>query len=83
MIARVLSFVAVVLTGIFITPLIALPLACFYAMRWFAPELLVVGFLIDCYFGAASSWPIFTLATFVIIVSAEAAKKYLLIKMIK
>jgi hypothetical protein len=80
MIARALSFVAVLLTGIFITPFISLPLACFYAMRWFGPELVIAGFLIDCYFGAASAWPLFTIATFLIVMVAEAAKKYLLIK---
>lgn len=83
MITRALSFVAVLLTSIFITPIIALPLACFYAMRWFAPELVVVGFVIDSYFGAASQWPVFTITTFLIVMIAEAAKKYLFIKMIK
>lgn len=80
MLQRFLSFLAVAILGIFATPLVALPLALWYATRWYALELILLGYVFDTYFGAAAPWPYYTLGSGLIVVIAEAAKRYLLLR---
>lgn len=56
---------------LFIAPAyISLALAGLYAVRWFAPELLLIGMSFDVYY-AAPVWPYYTLALTAIIIVAE------------
>lgn len=80
MIYRIISFIAVLIGSVFLTPLLSLPLACLYAFYYFAPELILLGFFIDIYFGQASQWPIYIIGTTTIVLAAEASKQYLLFK---
>ena len=83
MITRIAFFIGIFLIGIFTTPLLLIPLAIIYAYNYFAIELLVMGFLIDTYFGAASTLPLYTIGAFLIILGSETAKRYLFLKMVK
>lgn len=80
MIQRILFFIGIFLLSIFVTPFIFLPLVVLYVMRWFAPEILVTAYFIDVYFGAAGDWPLYIIGAFLMIIFAEAAKKYLMIQ---
>lgn len=64
----------------FVTPILAAPLAAYYAYRYFAIELVVLAFLIDAYFGQASEWPLYTIAAALMVLAAESAKRYLMLK---
>ena len=83
MIARIAFFIGIFLTSIFATPLLLIPAAILYSTQYFAPELLIVGLLIDTYFGAASGWPWYTIGAFLIVLGSEIAKRYLFLKMVK
>ncbi len=80
MIERLIFFVGLFVMSIFITPFIYAPFVFFYAMRWFAPEIILAGFLLDAYFGAASPWPLYVIGAFMIVLMAELAKRYLMFK---
>ena len=80
MIIRISLFLATLLATIFVTPILAAPLAGYYAYRYFAIELVVLAFLLDTYFGQASLWPFYTLAAFLIVLAAESAKRFLMLK---
>lgn len=80
MIFRLLSFVSIIILSVFITPLISLPIAFWYALRWYAPETIILGLIIDSFFGAASGFPFYTMAAFLMIISAEFAKASLMLK---
>ncbi len=67
-------------TTVFLTPFFSLPLAAYYAYRYFALELIVLAFLIDTYFGRAAEWPLYTIAAFAIVLAAESAKRYLMLQ---
>ena len=77
---RILYFIGLSLLSVFITPLIFVPLAIFYAIRYFAIEILPLAFLIDVYFGAANSLPLYTIGAFLLIVSLEVGKHFLMLK---
>ena len=80
MIYRAIHFLLLFILGIFVTPLISLPVAFFYAMRYFAPELILVGYLFDVYFGALFDFPYYTLVAGLIILSTEIAKRFLMLQ---
>jgi len=80
MIARASLFISTLLVTVFVTRILALPLAAYYAYRYFAVELVVLAFLIDVYFGQASNWPFYTLSAFLIVFAAESAKRYLMLQ---
>lgn len=77
MIVRFLTFIGTILLSLFVTPLIAGPVAIYYALRWFAPELILLGSLFDVYFGAIDTWPTYTLGGFLIVLASEIGKRYL------
>lgn len=80
MIFRIFSFVAIIILSVFITPLISLPIVFWYTLRWYAPETIIVGLMIDSFFGGASILPYYTIAAFLMIISAEFAKASLVLK---
>lgn len=80
MIYRSFFFIGVLLLSLFITPLIAVPVALAYARLWFAPELIAIGFLIDTYFNASGAWPWYTIGAFLLVMAIEIAKKYLFLR---
>lgn len=63
--------------SIFVSPLVILPLAILHALSWFGLELIVIGVLIDVYFGVGITIPYYTLAALVIVFVAEYIKPYL------
>lgn len=77
---RIIHFISLIVLCVFVTPLIFVPLACIYAMRYFAIELLPLAFLIDIYFGAANSLPLYTISAFLLIISFEIGKQFLMLK---
>lgn len=80
MIERAISLSVLFILAIFITPVLSAPIALWYAFRWFAPELVIMAFFIDTYFGTYGDWPIYTISIALIILTAELAKRYLMIK---
>lgn len=79
MIFRIFSFLAIIVLSVFITPLITLPIVFWYALRWYAPEIIILGFIIDAFFGSASTLPYYAITAFLIVISAEFAKTSLMI----
>lgn len=77
---RISYFLGLFILAIFVTPVLVLPLTFFYAMRWYAIEILLLGYLFDVYFGIVSSFPYYTVSSFVVLIFAEISKKYLLVK---
>lgn len=80
MIFRITHFIGLTLLSVFVTPIIFVPLAVLYAIRYFALEILPLAFLIDVYFGAANTVPLYTICAFLLIVSLELGKHYLMLK---
>ena len=62
------------------TPIISLPMALLYAMRWYAPELILIGYVFDVYFGGVADMPYYTLALALLIFIAEISKRFLMVK---
>lgn len=77
MLIRLFFLILLCLAGLFIHPLIVTPFIFLYAMRWYAPELLLLAALLDGYFHAVSSWPLYMLGVFALVLGAELTKKYL------
>lgn len=74
---RLVASIVMILVSV-LMPLWALvPLAVWYAMSWFAVELIVLGAFIDAYFGVGHTIPYYTLGSFFIVVISECAKPYL------
>lgn len=80
MIYRFIYFGLLLITGIFVTPIISLPMALLYAMRWYAPELILIGYVFDVYFGGVADMPYYTLALALLIFIAEISKRFLMVK---
>lgn len=80
MIYRIIYFGLLLITGIFVTPIISLPMALLYAMRWYAPELILIGYVFDVYFGGVADMPYYTLALALLIFIAEISKRFLMVK---
>jgi len=80
MIFRTLHFLGLALLCVFVTPLIFVPLVFFYSLRYFALELIPLAFLIDIYFGGGATLPLYTIGAFLLIVSLEISKHYLMLK---
>ena len=80
MIFRILSFISIIILSVFITPLISLPIVFWYTLRWYAPEIIILGLIIDSFFGAASGFPYYATAAFLLVISAEFAKSSLMLK---
>ncbi|MEX0913037.1 MAG: hypothetical protein WDZ56_00745 [Candidatus Paceibacterota bacterium] len=79
MIFRILSFISIVILSVFITPLISLPIVLWYALRWYAPEIIVLGLIIDAFFGGTNGLPYYTTTAFLLVILAESAKGSLMI----
>jgi|GEM_PF-5923325 len=79
MIIRILTFLLLFIISIFITPLLTIPLAIWYTLHWYAPELILGAILIDIYFGTAH-WPYYTIMALILIILAEISKRYLMLK---
>lgn len=79
MIFRIFSFLVVIIFSIFITPLISLPIVFWYTLRWYTPEVIILGFIIDIFFGSVNALPYYTIAAFLMVISAEFAKASLMI----
>lgn len=77
---RIIHFVGLSLLCVFITPFVYIPVAFLYAARYFAIELIPLAFLIDVYFGSVSSLPLYTISAFLLIMSFETGKQYLMLK---
>ena len=80
MIFRIIHFISLIILSVFVTPLVFVPLAFLYAVRYFALEILPLAFLIDIYFGAANPLPLYTISAFLLIISLEVSKHYLMLK---
>ncbi|OGG41962.1 hypothetical protein A2837_02010 [Candidatus Kaiserbacteria bacterium RIFCSPHIGHO2_01_FULL_46_22] len=72
-----LIFTAII--AVFTTPLLALPIAFWYSLRYFAPELIVIAALLDAYFGAVAALPYYTLTAFLMIIVTMFIKRYIMI----
>ncbi len=77
---RLLYFALLLVTGIFVTPIISLPLALLYAMRWYALELILIGYVFDVYFGSIADMPYYTIVLAILVFLAEISKRFLMIK---
>lgn len=77
---RLLYLALLLVTGIFVTPIISLPLALLYAMRSFALELILIGYVFDVYFGSVVDMPYYTIVLALLVFVAEIAKHFLMIK---
>jgi hypothetical protein len=77
---RIAYFIILTIVGVFITPIISLPMVVYYALRWYALELLLIGYVFDTYFGRVADWPYYTLSMAALIFLAELAKRYLMFK---
>lgn len=62
------------------TPIISLPMALLYAMRWYAPELILIGYVFDVYFGGVADMPYYTIGLALLVFIAEIAKRFLMVK---
>lgn len=80
MLYRLLYLVLLLVVGIFVTPIISLPMALLYAMRWYAVELILIGYVFDVYFGSVADMPYYTIVLALLIFTAEVAKRFLMIK---
>ena len=80
MIYRLLYFLLLVILGLFVTPLISIPLVIYYAMRFYALELIVAGYVFDVYFGRVSDWPYYTIVLALLVFGIEIAKRYLMFR---
>ncbi len=80
MIYRLIYFVLLLLMATFVSPLISIPLAFIYAMRWYAPELILMGYMFDVYFGSIFDLPYYTIGLALLVVISEIAKRFLLLK---
>lgn len=78
--SRVILISLIFLSAIFTTPWLTLPFAAMYSLRWYAPELLMIGCVIDIYFGVSGTWPIYTVTAFVLVMAAELGKKHVMLK---
>lgn len=65
------------LASLFLAPWLLAPVAAVYALRFFAPELIVFGALIDSYFGHDGTLPIYVIGASLIVVVAEIVKPHL------
>lgn len=77
---RLVYFIVLLIIGLFVTPIIFVPLALYYAMRWYALELILVGYVFDVYFGHVADWPYYTVTTAALVFGVEIAKRHLMIK---
>lgn len=77
---RLVALVFIIILSVFITPLISLPVVFWYALRWYAPEIIAVGLIIDTYFGGMNSFPYYATVAFLLVVLAESAKSSLMLK---
>lgn len=77
---RLLYLALLLVVGIFVTPIISLPLALLYAMRWYALELILIGYVFDVYFGGVADMPYYTIVLALLVFVAEIAKRFLMIK---
>lgn len=80
MVFRALELVLIIILGIFVTPILSVPVAFHYAMRNFAPELLLLGYIFDTYFGSMSHFPYYLVGAATLVFVAEIAKRFLMIK---
>lgn len=80
MIWRLISIVGIFLVTIFTTPLLSLPLSVWYSFHFFAPELIVLGAVLDSYFNIAGAWPYYTIGTALIVLGAELSKRHFMFK---
>ena len=80
MLYRFIYFGLLLITGVFVTPLISLPMALLYAMRWYAPELIMIGYVFDVYFGGVADMPYYTISLALLVFIAEIAKRFLMVK---
>ena len=80
MLYRLLYLVLLLMVGVFVTPIISLPMALLYAMRWYAVELILIGYVFDVYFGSVADMPYYTIVLALLIFTAEVAKRFLMIK---
>lgn len=80
MLYRFIYFGLLLITGVFVTPLISLPMALLYAIRWYAPELIVIGYVFDVYFGGVADMPYYTISLALLVFIAEIAKRFLMVK---
>ena len=78
--SRAIFIVLIFLSVLFTSPWLAAPFAAIYALRWFAPELLIIGAVVDIYFGVADAWPFYTIGAFVIVLAAELGKRHVMLK---
>lgn len=80
MLYRFIYLGLLLITGLFVTPIISLPLALLYAMRWYAPELIMIGYVFDVYFGGVADIPYYTIGLALLILIAEISKRFLMVK---
>ncbi|OGG86034.1 hypothetical protein A2392_01025 [Candidatus Kaiserbacteria bacterium RIFOXYB1_FULL_46_14] len=76
---RFIFLISLVVIVIFTSPFLALPLAVWYSLRYFAPELIFIAALLDAYFGAVSTIPYYTLSAFLVIIVTMFIKRYIMI----
>lgn len=75
---RLIHLILLIIAAIFLSPLFALPLAVLYSFRYYAPELVIIGLLLDVYFGVVSNWPEYTIFAFIIVIVGEMARRYII-----
>ena len=74
---RVIAGFLILFLSTLLSPLMLLPLVMLHALAWFGWELLIIGALIDSYFGVVHTVPWYTLTAVVLVVLAEWLKPHL------
>lgn len=77
---RLLIFAAIFLSSFFASLWLAAALSLWYGIRYFAPELIVLGALIDAYFVSSGHWPYYTIAATFLVLTTTLAKRNFMIK---
>lgn len=72
---RTLFFLIIFICAVTLPVYVSIALALIYAFRYFSPELLIIAFVIDGYFGT-SLLPLYTLATLFGLIAVEWYKSF-------
>ena len=74
---RVFAAVIMFFLATLLSPALLLPFVLLHALAWFALELIVIGMAVDAYFGALTSFPLYTIGAIAIVAMAEWIKPHL------
>lgn len=74
---RILAGALMLFLGVLLPPWLLMPFFVLHALAWFGYELIIIGALIDAYFGGSTALPLYTIFATGVVVCIEFAKPYL------